>query len=83
MNTEQRLQALTHDLDIAVQRINALEDTLGGLTMLAMRALPADKRQAFAESLAALAATAEKQQDIACATLLTDLHRSAVQSARG
>ncbi len=76
MSTEELLQH-------ALARIDALESTLGALTMLAMRAMPADKRPGFAESLAALAATAEKHHDIASATLLTELHRSAVQSGRG
>ena len=82
MSTDQQLQALAQDLGTALQRITALEDTLAALTMLAMRAMPTDERPGFAESLAALAATAEKHHDMASATLLTDLHRAAVQSGR-
>lgn len=83
MSTEQQLQALEHELSTALQRINALENTLGAITMLAMRQLPASTRAALGDGLAALAATAEKHGDIASATLLTELHRSAAQSGRG
>ena len=83
MSTEQQLQALAHALGTALQRITALENTLGSLTMLAMRQLPASQRATWGDGIAALAATAEKHGDIASATLLTELHRSAAQSARG
>lgn len=83
MSTEQQLQALAHELGTALQRINALESALGALTMLAMRQLPASQRATVGDGLAALAATAEQHGDIASATLLTELHRSAAQSARG
>ena len=83
MSTEQQLQALAHALGTALQRITALENTLGSLTMLAMRQLPASQRATWGDGIAALAATAEKHGDIASATLLTELHRSAAQSGRG
>ena len=83
MSTEQQLQALAHELGTALQRITALENTLGCLTMLAMRQLPASQRATWGDGIAALAATAEKHGDIASATLLTELHRSAAQSGRG
>ena len=83
MSTEQQLQALAQELGAALARINALENTLGAITMLAMRQLPASTRAALGDGLAALAATAEKHGDIASATLLTELHRSAAQSGRG
>lgn len=83
MSTEQQLQALAHELGTALQRITALENTLGSLTMLAMRQLPASQRATLGDGIAALAATAEKHGDIAGATLLTELHRSAAQSGRG
>ena len=83
MSTEQQLQTLAHELGTALQRITALENTLGCLTMLAMRQLPASQRATWGDGIAALAATAEKHGDIASATLLTELHRSAAQSGRG
>ena len=83
MSTEQQLQALEHELSAALQRINALENTLGAITMLAMRQLPASQRATWGDGIAALAATAEKHGNIASATLLTELHRSAAQSGRG
>lgn len=83
MSTEQQVQALEQALGTALERINALESTLGALTMLAMRQLPASERATIGDGLAALAATAEKHGDIASATLLTELHRSAAQSGRG
>ena len=83
MSTEQQLQTLAHELGTALQRITALENTLGSLTMLAMRQLPASQRATWGDGIAALAATAEKHGDIASATLLTELHRSAAQSGRG
>lgn len=79
MNTEQQLQALAHDLSTALQRITALENTLGGLTMLAMRQLPASQRATWGDGMAALAATAEKHGDMASATLLTNLHSAAAR----
>ena len=83
MSTEQQLQTLAHELSTALQRINALENTLGAITMLAMQQLPASTRAALGDGMAALAAAAEKHGDIASATLLTELHRSAAQSGRG
>ena len=83
MSTEQQLQTLAHELGAALQRITALENTLGALTMLAMRQLPASQRATVGDGLAALAATAEQHGDIASATLLTELHRSAAQTGRG
>ena len=83
MSTEQQLQTLAHELSTALQRINALENTLGAITMLAMQQLPASTRAAVGDGMAALAATAEKHGDIASATLLTELHRSAAQRGRG
>lgn len=45
MSTEQQLQTLAHELGTALQRITALENTLGSLTMLAMLQLPASRRR--------------------------------------
>lgn len=81
MTTEERIQALTQDLDIAQQRIEAIEGAMGALVMLAMRQLPADKRVRFGDELAALAASAEKYGDIASATLLTTVHEAASQAS--
>lgn len=83
MSTEQQVQTLAQALDTALARITALENTLGALTMLAMRQLPASERATVGDALAALATSAEKHGDIASATLLTELHRSAAQSGRG
>lgn len=83
MSTEQQLQTLAHELSTALQRITALENTLAALTMLAMRQLPASQRATWGDGIAALAAAAEKHGDIAGATLLTELHRSAAQTGRG
>ena len=83
MSTEPQLQALALELGAALARINAIESALGALTMLAMRQLPASQRATWGDGKAALAATAEKHGDIASATLLTELHRSAAQSGRG
>ncbi len=82
-NPDAQPQALHAALQTALARIGAIEDTLGALTMLAVRHLPADKRPAFAEALAALAAVAEKQKDMASATLLTQLHGAAVHGSGG
>jgi len=83
MRTEQHLQTLAHELSTALQRITALENTLGALTALALRQLPASQRTTVGDGIAALAAAAEKHGDIASATLLTELHRSAAQTGRG
>jgi hypothetical protein len=80
MSTEERVQALTHSLDIAQQRIEAIESAMGALVMLAMRQLPADKRTRFGDELAAMAAAAEKHGDMAGATLLTEMHAAVAQT---
>lgn len=82
-NDTKQQQALLVALQTALDRIAAIEDTMGALTMLAVRQMPADKRPGFAEALAALAATAEKQKDMASATLLTQLHGAAVHGSGG
>lgn len=82
-NDTKQQQALLVALQTALDRIAAIEDTMGALTMLAARQMPADKRPGFAEALAALAATAEKQKDMASATLLTQLHGAAVHGSGG
>ena len=63
-------------------RITVLENVLGALVMLATQHLPPEQRQPFAESVAQLAAAAERHHDPAGAQLLTDLHRAAVTAAR-
>lgn len=83
MTTEEHIQALTQDLDIAQQRIEAIEGAMGALVMLVMRQLPADKRTRFGDELAAMAAAAEKHGDIASATLLTEVHAAASQASGG
>lgn len=65
----------------ALMRIEAIEDTLGAITMAAMRQMPHDKRTGFTEAIAALAASAEAEGDIASATLLTHLHAAAVHGS--
>lgn len=65
----------------ALARIDAVESTLGALTMLAVRHMPPDRRPGFAEALASLGATAERQGDMASATLLTELHSAAVRGS--
>lgn len=82
-NDTKQQQALLVALQTALDRIAAIEDTMGALTMLAVRQMPADKRPGFAEALAALAATAEKQKDMASATLLTQLQGAAVHGSGG
>lgn len=82
MNTTPQTQALAHALQTAIERINAIEDTLGALAMLATRHMAPDTRTAFGEGIAALSAAAEKQGDMASATLLTGLH-AAVAHAPG
>lgn len=67
-------------LQTAIDRINAIEDTLGALTMLAARHMPIQARTAFGEGIAVLAAAAEKQGDMASATLLTGLHGAFAQA---
>jgi hypothetical protein len=62
-------------------RINALEQTLGVVTMLAMRQLPPAKRPQLAEAIGEMARTAEQQLDHATATLLTQLHGAAAMAA--
>lgn len=61
-------------LAAAIARIGAIESTLGALTMLAARHMAPGARSAFGEGLAAIATAAEKEGDIASATLLTGLH---------
>lgn len=82
-NDTKQQQALLVALQTALDRIAAIEDTMGALTMLAVRQMPADKRPGFAEALAALAAMAEKQKDMASATLLTQLQGAAVHGCGG
>lgn len=67
----------------ALERIEAIENTLGALTMLAVRHIPVEKRPGFAEAIAAMGAIAEKEQDMASATLLTQLHSAAVHGSGG
>ena len=83
LNAQRNLNKNSASLGTALQRITALENTLGCLTLLAMRQVPASQRATWGDGIAALAATAEKHGDIASATLLTELHRSAAQSGRG
>lgn len=68
-------------LDEALQRINAIESALGALTMLAMQYMPPAQQRRFAEALATFGAAAEKEGDIATATLLTGLHGAAVSAS--
>ncbi|CAN7167971.1 hypothetical protein LJR118_000276 [Acidovorax sp. LjRoot118] len=82
-NDNNQLQELTDALRTALARIDAIENTLGALTMLAVRHMPMDKRPGFAEALAALAGMAEKQKDMASATLLTQLQGAAVHGSGG
>jgi hypothetical protein len=72
--------ALT-DLEALAARVNALEQTLGVVTMLAMRQLPPAKRPQLAEAIGEMARTAEQQLDRATATLLTQLHGAAAMAA--
>jgi len=65
-------------LEEALQRISAIEAALGALTMLAVEHMPAAGQQRFAEALATFGAAAEKEGDMATATLLTGLHGAAV-----
>lgn len=83
MSNDTTPRALLDALQTALARIEAIEDTMGALTMLAARYMPADKRKGFAEAIAALGAKAEKQGDMASATLLTQLHAAAVHGSRG
>lgn len=83
MSKDSPPRSLPPELVAALQRIEAIENTLGALTMLAVRHLPQQARQGFAEAIAALGATAEKHGDMAGATLLTQLHGAAVHGARG
>lgn len=62
-------------------RVNALEQTLGALTMLAMRQLPPERRPQLAEAIAAMARVAEKKDQQASALLLTQLHGAAAMAA--
>lgn len=82
-NDNTQLQELTDALRTALARIDAIENTMGAFTMLAVRHMPADKRPGFAEALATLAAMAEKQKDMASATLLTQLQGAAVHGSGG
>ncbi|MFG0674217.1 hypothetical protein [Delftia sp. WSY_7] len=73
-NTPQRLEE-------ALQRIDAIEAALGALTMLAVQHMPAAEQRRFAEALATFGAAAEKEGDMATATLLTGLHGAAVSGS--
>ncbi|MBV7459469.1 MULTISPECIES: hypothetical protein [unclassified Acidovorax] len=81
MGNEQRIQTLIQALENAELRIKAIENSLGALVIMGIRHMPAERRAAFGDGLAAIAATAEKQGDIASATLMTDLHRAASQAS--
>lgn len=70
-------------LQQALQRINAIESALGALTMLAMQHMPVTEQRRFAEALAAFSAAAEKEGDMATATLLTGLHGAAAHGTGG
>ncbi len=83
MTTEERTQALTQDLHFALQRISALESALGVIVMLTLRQLPPERQARFGDELAAMAATAEREGDMAAATLLTELHSAAAQTIGG
>ena len=73
----------TPSLEQVLQRINAVESALGALTMLAVQHMPVIEQRRFAEALAAFGAAAEKEGDMATATLLTGLHGAAVHGAAG
>lgn len=62
-------------------RVNALEQTLGVVTMLAMQQMPPAKRPQLAEAIGEMARTAEQQLDHATATLLRQLHGAAAMAA--
>jgi hypothetical protein len=49
--------------------------------MLAVQHLPAAEQRRFAEALATFGAAAEKEGDVATATLLTGLHGAAVSGS--
>ena len=83
MNDEERIRRLENDLGTALQRIEAIEDALGALVILATGHIPAEGRAALEDRLAALAATAESMGDMASATLLTNLHAAAAARSRG
>lgn len=77
------MDSTTAALQHALARIEAIENTMGAITMLAVRTMPTDKRPGFVEALAALGAVAEREKDIASATLLTQLHGAAAHASGG
>ncbi|WP_019653999.1 hypothetical protein [Variovorax atrisoli] len=68
-------------LDQLEARVTALEETVGALTMLAIRQMQPERRQQFAEGIGAMAQAAEKAGRQASAQLLTQLHGAAAMAA--
>ncbi len=68
-------------LDQLEARVTALEETVGALTMLAIRQMPPAQRPLFAEGIGAMAQAAEQAGRTASATLLTQLHGAAAMAA--
>jgi hypothetical protein len=63
------------------QAMNAIATAMGALTFALIRALPSDKREAFAADLAAMAQARNDAGDTTSEMLLMDLHRAAVAAA--
>lgn len=83
MSNDERMEQLQHALDVAEQRINAVENTLGAITALASRSMTIAQREKLSTALARLGSTAETHGDMAAATLLTELHRVLVNAHAG
>lgn len=62
---------------VNAETLNAIVSAMGAIVMCAARQMPPAQRDTFANELAALAKTAEKNGDATLEALLIDLHRAA------
>ncbi len=80
METE-RINRLEQALTTALERIAAVEQTLGGMAMAVIARLPDTQQAGFAETFARMAESAQRGGESASATLLTEIHRAAAMAA--